>query len=220
MKVLSALLVLALAASQASAHYIWTTITAGGTSTMAAIRQPLNNTPVEAVSSSAMTCNNNPRPATQTIDVAAGSQVSFKLDNTLYHSGPAAIYLGLVPSGQTAASWNGAGANWFKIAEWGAKFNPFKFTAEGLSTLSATIPRNTPSGEYLIRIEQIGLHVAGKPQFYISCAQARVTGGGSGRPPTVSIPGYVSMSDPGLSVNIYDPVPTSYKVPGPAVWSG
>ncbi|KAF6752428.1 glycoside hydrolase [Ephemerocybe angulata] len=220
MKVLSTLSVLAFAASQASAHYIWTTITAGGVSTMAAIRQPLNNTPVEAVSSSAMVCNNNPRPATQTIDVAAGSQVSFKLDNTLYHSGPAAIYLGLVPSGQTAASWNGAGANWFKIAEWGAKFNPFKFTAEGLSTLSATIPRNAPSGEYLIRIEHIGLHVAGKPQFYISCAQARVTGGGSGRPPTVSIPGYVSMSDPGLSVNIYNPVPTSYKVPGPAVWSG
>lgn len=63
-----------------------------------------------------------------------------------------------------------------------------------------------------IALHQIGLHVAGAPQFYISCAQIRVTGGGSGNPGKVSIPGYVSKSDPGLSVNIYYPVPTSYKV--------
>lgn len=88
---------------------------AGGTQSTAAIRQPLNNTPVEAVNSGAMTCNNNPRPASATISVSAGGTISFKLDNTLYHSGPAAIYLGQVPGGQTAASWNGGGANWFKV---------------------------------------------------------------------------------------------------------
>ncbi|RXW11731.1 hypothetical protein EST38_g14124, partial [Candolleomyces aberdarensis] len=145
---------------------------------------------------------------------------SFRLDNTLYHPGPAAIYLGQVPGGQTATSWNGAGANWFKIAEWGAQFNPFKFALDGQSTATTTIPQNTPSGEYLLRIEHIGLHVAGAPQYYISCAQIRVTNGGSGNPPKVSIPGYVSASDPGLTVNIHWPIPTSYRVPGPAVWRG
>ncbi|RXW12514.1 hypothetical protein EST38_g13343 [Candolleomyces aberdarensis] len=220
MKLLASLAVIAAAAQAVSAHYIWTTLVAGSSTSTAAIRQPLNNSPVEAVSSGAMTCGAGPRPASDTVTVSAGSSVSFRLDNTLYHPGPAAIYLGQVPGGQTAASWNGAGANWFKIAEWGAQFNPFKFALDGQSTATTTIPQNTPSGEYLLRIEHIGLHVAGAPQYYISCAQIRVTNGGSGNPPKVSIPGYVSASDPGLTVNIHWPIPTSYRVPGPAVWRG
>ena len=48
--------------------------------------------------------------------------------------------------------------------------------------------------QYLVRIEQIGLHVAGAPQFYISCGQINVTNGGGGNPPKVSIPGYISAS--------------------------
>lgn len=47
-------------------------------------------------------------------------------------------------------------------------------------------------GEYLLRIEQIGLHSAsakGGAQFYISCAQIKVTGSGSGQfSPTVRFP--------------------------------
>jgi hypothetical protein len=70
-----------------------------------------------------------------------------------------------------------------------------------------TIPKNTPSGEYLLRIEHIALHQAsqaGGAQFYISCAQISVTGGGSGTPgPLVSIPGVYNANDPGIKVNIY-----------------
>ncbi|TEB24556.1 hypothetical protein FA13DRAFT_1305558 [Coprinellus micaceus] len=220
MKFLASLAVVAAASQAVSAHYIWNTVIAGGSSTSAAVRQPVNNSPVEDVTSPSVRCNVNPGVASQTLLVQAGSTVGFKLDNTLYHSGPAAIYLGKVPSGQTAASWDGSGANWFKIAEFGATFSPFKFTADGKSELSTTLPSSTPSGEYLLRVEHIGLHVAGAPQFYISCAQINVTGGGSGNPAKVSIPGYISKSDPGLTVNIYNPVPTSYTVPGPAVWRG
>lgn len=36
------------------------------------------------------------------------------------------------------------------------------------------------------------MHVAGAPQFYVSCAQITVTGGGSGNPELVSIPGYIA----------------------------
>jgi hypothetical protein len=39
---------------------------------------------------------------------------------------------------------------------------------------------------------QIGLHVVGAPQWFISCAQITITGGGSANPSKVSIPGYVS----------------------------
>ncbi|RDB18323.1 putative endo-beta-1,4-glucanase D [Hypsizygus marmoreus] len=215
---LTTVLGLAAIAQSASAHYIWYNLIAGGTSSTAAVRKPINNSPVESATSANLRCNVSPGAATATVSVASGSTIGFQLDNTLYHSGPAAIYLGKAPS--SVASWDGSGANWFKIAEWGATFNPFKFTAEGASQLSTTIPANTPPGEYLVRIEQVGLHVAGAPQWYISCAQIKITGSGSGNPAKVSIPGYVSASDPGLAVNIYNPVPTSYKVPGPAVWRG
>jgi hypothetical protein len=214
---LSSILGLVALVHGASAHYMWTTLIAGGTRTMNAVRQPLNNSPVQTVTSTQMRCNSPSASAAQTVSVSSGTTVGFQLDNTLYHSGPAAIYLGKAPG--AAASWDGSGANWVKIAEWGATFNPFKFIPEGKSELTTTLP-NVPAGEYLLRIEAIGLHVAGAPQYYISCAQIKVTSGGGSFPGGVSIPGYVSMSDPGLSVNIYYPIPTSYRVPGPAVWRG
>ncbi|THV04343.1 hypothetical protein K435DRAFT_817001 [Dendrothele bispora CBS 962.96] len=219
MKLATSSIAAALFMQSASAHYIWTTLVTDTTSTMAAIRQPVNNSPVTDVTSGDITCNANPSPASDTVEVAAGSDITFLLDNTLYHQGPAAIYLGKVPSGSTAADWDGSGAAWFKIAEWGATFNPFAFTDFNQAQLGTTIPADVPTGEYLARIEQIGLHVPGAPQWYISCAQISVTGGGSGSPSMVSIPGYVSPDDPGLTVNIYDPIPTAYTVPGPAVFT-
>ena len=69
------------------------------------------------------------------------------------------------------------------------------------------IPKALPSGDYLLRVEHIALHQASQTngaQFYISCAQITVTGGGSGSPgPLVSFPGAYSASDPGIKVNIY-----------------
>ncbi|KAF9258013.1 hypothetical protein L218DRAFT_1005542 [Marasmius fiardii PR-910] len=218
MKFTAALLSSALLAQSASAHYIWTTLTTDSTTSTGAVRLPTTNSPVQDVTSKDITCNVSPQPATETVSVAAGGKVGFKLDNTIYHQGPAAIYLGKAPS--DVASWDGSGQNWFKIAEWGATFNPFQFTDFNANELSATIPTSVPDGEYLVRIEQIGLHVVGAPQFYISCAQIKITGGGSANPTKVSIPGYVSASDPGLTVNIYDPVPTSYTVPGPRPFTG
>jgi hypothetical protein len=90
-------------------------VIAGDTQSMAAVRQPLNNSPVTDVESADVTCNVSPSAATETVEVAAGSTLGFILDNTLYHQGPAAIYLGQVPSGSTAADWDGSGAAWFKV---------------------------------------------------------------------------------------------------------
>jgi hypothetical protein len=74
--------------------------------------------------------------------------------------------------------------------------------------------------QYLVKIEQIGLHVVGAPQWYTSCAQITVTGGGSANPTKYSLPAY-SSSDAGLTVNIYsNPNPSSYQVPGPRPFTG
>lgn len=100
-----------------------------------------------------------------------------------------------------------------RVAEWGATFNPFSFADYNLNGLSFKVPSSIPAGGYLVRAEQIGLHVPGAPQFYVSCGQIQVTGGGSAKPSTVSIPGYIQANDPGLTVNIYNPTPTAYKVP-------
>jgi len=90
--------------------------------------------------------------------------------------------------------------------------------------VSFAVPKSTPSGEYLVRVEHIALHSAGSvggAQFYISCAQVKVENGGNGSPgPLVAFPGAYKATDPGVQINIYYPLPTSYTPPGPAVWSG
>ena len=87
-----------------------------------------------------------------------------------------------------------------------------------LVSYSATIPSCIPAGDYLLRIEQLGIHNPGSPpQFYISCAQVKVTGGGSkALTPTTKIPGHVKSTDPGYTANIYSNF-NSYTVPGPKV---
>jgi hypothetical protein len=95
----------------------------------------------------------------------------------------------------------------------------------GKSSFTVTIPKCIPSGNYLLRVEHIGLHAAqsaGGAQFYISCAQLGVTGGGQTEPPAslkVAFPGAYKTSDPGIQINVNYPVPTSYKNPGPDVFT-
>ncbi|EIN11198.1 hypothetical protein PUNSTDRAFT_98263 [Punctularia strigosozonata HHB-11173 SS5] len=206
-------------AQAASAHYIFTTLIAGSTTSEAAVREPVNNSPITSATDPNLVCNIH-TAATSTVSVPAGSTIGFKLDNTLYHLGPAAIYLGQVPSGETAATWDGTGAHWFKIAEWGATYSQsFSFSDYNLSQLTTTIPSDVPPGDYLVHVEQIALHVVDAPQWYVSCAQITITGGGSANPSKVSIPGAYSANDPGLTVDIYTN-PTSYTVPGPAPFTG
>lgn len=48
-----------------------------------------------------------------------------------------------------------------------------------------------------------------------------VANGGSGTPgPLVAFPGAYTGREPGILINLYYPVPTSYTMPGPAVWQG
>jgi hypothetical protein len=92
-----------------------------------------------------------------------------------------------------------------------------------VKSFDVPIPKCIAAGDYLLRAEHIGLHVAqsrGGAQFYVSCAQLTVSGGGSTDPPNkVAFPGAYSLDDPGILININYPVPTSYKNPGPATFT-
>jgi len=123
-----------------------------------------------------------------------------------------------------AKSETGQGDVWFKIFQIPAIANgvTITFPATGMTQVTFPIPASLPSGQYLIRTEHIALHVAstfGGAQFYISCAQVTVTNGGTGTPgPLVSIPGVYTGEEPGILIDIYFPIPTTYVQPGPAVW--
>jgi len=197
------------------------------------IRPVPNNSPVTDLADKNLRCNagGNSGSGTTTVSVAAGSTVSFTADQAVYHQGPVTFYMTKVDS---AAAADGS-TDWFKIKEIGPTFSggqakwdmsgksqtttPYRILSNAiLATYSTTIPSQIPAGEYLLRIEQLGIHNPGSPpQFYISCAQIKVTGGGSGKPsPTTKIPGHVKSTDSGYTANIYANF-NSYTVPGPKV---
>ncbi|RPA73516.1 hypothetical protein BJ508DRAFT_419000 [Ascobolus immersus RN42] len=217
-------------ATQAFAHYRFTTLHVDGKAAgeFQYIRKwtPIyNNGPVEDVTLESIRCNVNPTPADETLKVAAGTQIGFSADQAIIHPGPYMAYMAKAPAGTDISRWDGNG-DWFKIFELGTT----SIDASGLSwdmssgPWNFVIPKDTPSGQYLLRFEHIGLHGAGTrngAQHYMTCAQIEVTNGGNGTPgPTIKFPGGYKQDDAGILINIYFPVPTSYTIPGPPVWSG
>jgi lytic cellulose monooxygenase (C1-hydroxylating) len=91
-----------------------------------------------------------------------------------------------------------------KSPPWGSDY-----LAKQGASWTVTIPRNIPNGEYLLRHEILGLHVAGTrmgAQFYPSCIQLKVTGGtGSSFPTGVALPGAYDADDTnGVCFNRYE----------------
>ncbi|KAK4101790.1 lytic polysaccharide monooxygenase [Parathielavia hyrcaniae] len=184
-----------------------------------------NNGFVGNVNSPQIRCfQSSPAAAPATMSVAAGSSLTYHANPSTYHPGPMQFYLARVPDGQSINSWHGDGAVWFKVYHEQPNFgSQLTWPSMGQSSFQVPIPRCIRPGAYLVRAEHIGLHVAqssGGAQFYLSCAQINVTGGGSTDPPNkVAFPGAYSASDPGILININWPVPTSYRNPGPPVFT-
>ena len=138
-----------------------------------------HNSPVTDVASADLRCNAGAAPAGATVTVAAGSTLGFEADQPAFHPGPFNMYLARAPG--AAAAFDGAGAVWARVWTQGARADMGWDMDQARWTF--VLPRSTPPGEYLLRIEHIALHaasVAGGAQFYISCAQIRVTGSGTG----------------------------------------
>ncbi|KAL1870002.1 hypothetical protein VTK73DRAFT_2845 [Phialemonium thermophilum] len=160
--------------------------------------------------------------------VPAGSVIHYVSTQQVNHPGPTQYYLAKVPEGASAATWDGAGAVWFKFHTTMPSVNAQKQMSwpgqNEYVTVNATIPPSTPSGQYLLRVEQIALHLAQTPngaQFYLSCSQVNITNGGNGTPgPLVALPGAYKTNDPGILVNLGAIQADAYIPPGPAVWTG
>lgn len=96
---------------------------------------------------------------------------------------------------------------------------------------NVTLPRTTPPGSYLMRVEMIYPNVLPDTkgtQFYVNCAQVNVIGPGGGTPKGfVKFPGAYTPNTPGVKMpdeKVFGPSLTKnlnrYTMPGPAVWVG
>ncbi|KAH9478437.1 putative endo-beta-1,4-glucanase D [Psilocybe cubensis] len=214
-----------------SAHYTFPDLIVNGVNTgdWVNVRRTNNynsQSPVTDVTSADFRCYTSETHATaSTATVAAGSTIGIGADQPVYHPGVVNVYMAKAPG--NVSTFDGSGAVWFKVFQIPAVTDggrTITFPAQNINAVNFQIPKNLPSGQYLVRVEQIALHSAstfGGAQFYLSCAQINVTGGGNGTPgPLVSIPGVYTGREPGIMLNIYYPIPTTYVQPGPAVWSG
>ncbi|TFK34898.1 glycoside hydrolase, partial [Crucibulum laeve] len=194
-------------------------------------RKITDNGPVTDIASKDITCNKGGNiPTTAFAPVTAGSQVKFQWDQWgSSHSGPVMTYMAKCTGG--CANFKGdSGSPWFKIDQFG--WDPKQTPAWGSDRLAAqgaswtvTIPKSISNGEYLIRHEILGLHVAstlGGAQFYPHCVQITVTGGGSANPSGVSLPGAYKATDPAILTQLWwysaSNSSASYTPPGGPVW--
>ncbi|KAH6620614.1 glycoside hydrolase [Chaetomium sp. MPI-SDFR-AT-0129] len=222
---------LLLAASAAQAHYTFPRVVVNGESEAAdwsSTRKTKNADTKQGVvdpTSADIRCYTD-QTAAEVVTVPAGAAIHYVSTQQVNHPGPTQYYLAKVPEGSSAKDFDGSGDVWFKIGTTAPTMDGTQMVWPGQNTyetVDVTIPADTPDGEYLLRVEQIALHLAqtqGGAQFYLACSQIQVTGGGSGTPaPLVALPGAYSASDPGILVDLNAISPDEYQPPGPAVWS-
>ncbi|KAI5917029.1 glycoside hydrolase family 61 protein [Camillea tinctor] len=196
-------------------------------------RLPANNNPVTSVQTNDIRCNAGASPAGSVCSVPAGGTVTVEMhqqpgDRSCAnealggnHFGPVMAYLSKVDD---AASADGS-SSWFKIFELGYDSATDTWGNDLLNKncgkQDVTIPSDIAPGDYLLRAETIALHTAsqaGGAQFYMTCYQITVTGGGSANPAGVKFPGAYSPTDPGIKVDIWGNDFNEYTIPGPPVY--
>ncbi|KAK4122354.1 lytic polysaccharide monooxygenase [Parathielavia appendiculata] len=225
-------------------HCIFQKVTVNGQDqgSLTGLRAPNNNNPVQNVNSQDIICGQSGSKSQTVINVKGGdrigawyqhviggAQFSGDPDNPIAksHKGPIMAYLAKVDN---AASASHSGLKWFKIWQDGFDTGSRKWGVDNMINNNGWVYFNLPQciapGHYLLRVELLALHSAGKQgqaQFYTSCAQINVSSGGSFSPSqTVSFPGAYTANDPGILVSIYgttgqpDNGGKPYTVPGPA----
>ncbi|KAF7548577.1 hypothetical protein G7Z17_g6955 [Cylindrodendrum hubeiense] len=230
-------------ASAASAHTLFTTFYVDGENQGdgTCVREPTDastaNSPIYPLNGDDMACGRDGEKAVNFVcPASSGSQITFEFRaSPSYessgviaegHKGPCNVYIKKVDNILTSAA---AGSGWFKIWEDGYDVESDTWCTDTLRSnnghLSVDLPTGLPSGYYLVRPEILALHAApeGDPQFYTSCAQIFIQNGPDVELEIpdkyeVSIPGYLSTDDAGLTFNIYETPLGEYPIPGPDVY--
>ncbi|KAG8782756.1 hypothetical protein FRC12_020465 [Ceratobasidium sp. 428] len=171
-----------------------------------------------------LTCNKNGQQGNGlSATVAAGQDVTWVMNRWPDdHHGPVQVYMANCDG--DCNTFDGTGAVWFKLSSQGlVDATQFVWASDRLiqagNSWTQTIPSNIQAGNYLLRLELLALHSAGAPQFYPSCTQLTVTGGGEGGPSPdelVSIPGVYGEGDPAIFGDIWSQ-PQSWPQVGPNV---
>jgi hypothetical protein len=190
--------------------------------------------PIEDLTSNNMACGlDGEKGVARVCSVNGGQTLTFEFREwpdvaskgafDIGHYGPCAVYAKKVDDPTTDGA---VGDGWFKIWHEGYDESASKWcTTKVLDNggrLSIEVPDALQSGYYLIRSELLALHNANlsppDPQFYVSCAQVYLRTTGSVSPSsTVSIPGYVSISEKSVTYDIYaKPLALPYPNVGPA----
>lgn len=164
--------------------------------------------------------------STEVADVKAGDVITFKLGvgGKMGHPGPTLAYMS--DAGGDVKSYKGDG-DWFKIMEEGVCNAGGDFTKDAWCNYDSPsadvkIPEGTPSGEYLLRVEHIGIHRShvNQPEHYVSCMQVKVAGGsGKVDAEMVKFPGAYKATDDYANFSIYNGA-KDFPMPGPKVWGG
>ena len=190
------------------------------------IRMPPSNSPVTDVKSDDMACNvdgSKVPSGVETVAAAEGDSIKVQWDNS-GHPGPITHFLyGPVDD---ASQSTGIGAGWFKIDEQDQVDG--KWASEIMQANNMThefkLPTGLASAEYLLRSEMLALHssqTVDGAQFYIGCAQLKITGTGSKGAcgPTISLPGAYNAEDDNIYIpNFYNGFDAStYTAPGGSV---
>ncbi|KAF2257601.1 hypothetical protein CC78DRAFT_549787 [Lojkania enalia] len=166
-----------------------------------------------------------------------GSPVWQSLPPHVLHPGPGSVWLSKAPTDDLDA-YKGDG-DWFKILQ--VVGEEAQSPGKLLNTMAGdeidlvwgmyqaqswnfTIPRTTPPGKYLLRMEHFYSRSPNEVQFYTNCAQVEIMGPGGGTPgPLVKIPGVYKVgqkevyaaTNSGLTGNF-----STYLPPAPSVWRG
>ncbi|KAK6505106.1 hypothetical protein TWF481_007028 [Arthrobotrys musiformis] len=227
----------------ASAHSIFQKLAVNGvdqgTSCIRLPQGPSANFPVTLVSSNDIRCNVGGSTGVSGVcSVPAGGTITVEMHPTYSaadqscdveaiggaHHGPVQVYMQKVTDATTA---DGSGP-WFKVYAEGliSGYNAGYWATDRMNDncgkVNVVIPSGLAPGNYLVRAEVIALHAAFQTngaQFYITCYQINVTGGGTASPSGVLLPGAYSPTDPGIYWDLYRSF-DSYPLPGPTVYSG
>jgi lytic cellulose monooxygenase (C1-hydroxylating) len=163
----------------------------------------------------------------------AGSNVDFFWTKWLpSHQGPMITYL--APYTGPISSVNVNNLNFFKIHEAG-EYPDGTFATDKMikqnGAWNITLPHDIKAGTYVMRHELTALHFATEhsnyatipggtvaPQFYVSCYNVNITGGGDATPSnTVKFPGAYNGKEPGLHFDLFVNN-RNYPIPGPPVY--